>query len=418
MGKKGGKGKGKKDKKEKKDKVVFGHDYYENKLAHADGAVDDFSEQLDTRLLSLEEVTLLLEQLESDKYDVTSYINRMIHEKERAIVHVNERRDELIDVKVTDALQLKLKNEAKEIDETMKESNHAKTKVKGKLNDMAEVSFEKKKLENRIAKYKQQIIDEDGEFQELLYHTEKDSLKSRDQKKADMIKKVRQLTADFKKLSNAQVSETSKKAIRQNQNLWEGLNRLDAVARRAIDNNERTKQRLQTAQLEAKVLEHSEENTDIVSGTLPAFRRTNARKAAEIQRLVLSYRDTEERIAKLVGRHNDLTYIESEIGDIIENNTIAAIANKVDFLAESMGTIQTDLDEFDRKLNRAHAKSEQLESLGKLVLVDLSERERLETTTAQMILKIIGEQIDTVPARQMKDHYRPGDGNFIPRQSN
>ena len=127
----------------------------------------------------------------------------------------------------------------------MKESNHAKTKVKGKLNDMAEVSFEKKKLENRIAKYKQQIIDEDGEFQELLYHTEKDSLKSRDQKKADMIKKVRQLTADFKKLSNAQVSETSKKAIRQNQNLWEGLNRLDAVARRAIDNNERTKQRLQ-----------------------------------------------------------------------------------------------------------------------------------------------------------------------------
>ena len=108
MGKKGGKGKGKKDKKEKKDKVVFGHDYYENKLAHADGAVDDFSEQLDTRLLSLEEVTLLLEQLESDKYDVTSYINRMIHEKERAIVHVNERRDELIDVKVTDALQLKV----------------------------------------------------------------------------------------------------------------------------------------------------------------------------------------------------------------------------------------------------------------------------------------------------------------------
>ena len=61
----------------------------------------------------------------------------------------------------------------------MKESNHAKTKVKGKLNDMAEISFEKKKLENRIAKYKQQIIDEDGEFQELLYHTEKDSLKSR-----------------------------------------------------------------------------------------------------------------------------------------------------------------------------------------------------------------------------------------------
>ena len=108
MGKKGGKGKGKKDKKEKKEKVVFGHDYYETKLARADADVDEFTEQLDQRLMTLEEVTALLEQLESDKYDVTSYINRMIHEKERAIVDVNERRDELIDVKVTDALQLKV----------------------------------------------------------------------------------------------------------------------------------------------------------------------------------------------------------------------------------------------------------------------------------------------------------------------
>ena len=60
-------------------------------------------------------------------------------------------------------------------------------------------------------------------------------------------------------------------------------------------------------------------------------------------------------------------------------------------------------------------QAKRLESLGKLVLSDLTERERLETTTAQMILKVIGQRIDTVPARQMKNHYRPGDGNFIPR---
>ena len=77
------------------------------------------------------------------------------------------------------SIVFQLKGEAKEIEESMNEANHSKTKVKGKLNDMAEVSSEKKKLENRIAKYKQQIIDENAEFQELLYHTEKDSLKSR-----------------------------------------------------------------------------------------------------------------------------------------------------------------------------------------------------------------------------------------------
>ena len=71
----------------------------------------------------------------------------------------------------------------------------------------------------------------------------------RDQKKGEMVKKVKVLTNDFKKLSTAQVSETSKQAIRTNQNLWEGLNSLDAIARQAIDNNESTKQKLQAAVL-------------------------------------------------------------------------------------------------------------------------------------------------------------------------
>ena len=44
---------------------------------------------------------------------------------------------------------------------------------------MAEISSEKRKIENQIASHKQQLIDEDEEFKELLYLTEKDSLKAR-----------------------------------------------------------------------------------------------------------------------------------------------------------------------------------------------------------------------------------------------
>ena len=103
-------------------------------------------------------------------------------------------------------------------------------------------------------------------------------------------------------------------------------------------------------------MEHSEENTDVLTGTLPAFRKTNAKKAAEIQRLVLNYRDTEERIGKLVTRHNDLATIESEIAEIIENDTIKKIDEKVEFLSESISTIKNELVDFDKKLNHATAE--------------------------------------------------------------
>ena len=125
---------------------------------------------------------------------------------------------------------------------------------------------------------------------------------------------------------------------------------------RKIPNPGSKKYPIIAAQLEAKVLEYNEDNTDVMSGTLPAFRRTNARKAAEIQSLVLSYRDTEERTAKLIGRHNDLQMIEDEISAIIENDTIQKISDKVDFLSESIVTIRQDLDAFDRKLNDASAE--------------------------------------------------------------
>ena len=109
---KGGK-KGKKEKKEKKEKVVHGHEYYEKRVTAAEADVDEFQDKMENRLLSLEEITALLEQLESDKHDVTSYINRMIHEKETNIEEINERRDVLIDTAVTDGLKNQLKQEAK-----------------------------------------------------------------------------------------------------------------------------------------------------------------------------------------------------------------------------------------------------------------------------------------------------------------
>ena len=71
-----------------------------------------------------------------------------------------------------------------------------------------------------------------------------------------MVRRVKQLTNDFKKLSSDQVSTTSKQAIRTNQTLWEGLNRLDTIARGAIDKNETTKVQLQQAISEMKIMEY------------------------------------------------------------------------------------------------------------------------------------------------------------------
>jgi len=412
-GKKGGKKGGKGGKKAEK-APAHGHGWYQERIDKAEAIVAELDDILDDKDLKEEEVRHLYEQIESDKSDITSYINRMIREQEICIGQLNDKREELIDHEVTDKLRSQLKTDEKEITEIMKVKEHEKTKVKGKLNDMAEISSEKRKIENQIASHKQQLIDEDEEFKELLYLTEKDSLKARDQKKAEMIRRVKQLTTEFKKLSNAQVSETSKQAIRTNQTLWEGLNRLDAYARRAIDNNKVKKCQLQQATLEAKVMEHIEESADLVTGTLPTFRKENARKAQIIQELVVTYRDIESRIRNLVGRGDDLCDIDEQINEIKESRQVEGIEEKVDFLEMTIQNAESELKQFKEECDSKMRESTKLEALAKLIISDLEDQGGLESATAQMILKTVGDDISTDRAKSMRSHYAMGDAQFVP----
>jgi len=412
-GKKGGKKGGKAGRKTEK-APAHGHGWYQERIDKAEAIVTELDDILDEKDLHEEEVRHLYEQIESDKSDITSYINRMIREQEICIGQLNDKREELIDHEVTSKLRSQLQTDEKDITEIMRVKEHDKTKIKGKLNDMAEISSEKRKIENKIANHKQQLLDDEGEFKELLYLTEKDSLKARDQKKAEMIRRVKQLTTEFKKLSNAQVSETSKQAIRTNQTLWEGLNQLDAYARQAIDNNKIGKSQLQQASLEAKVMEHIEEHADSVTGTLPAFRKENARKAQVIQELVVNYRDIEGRIRNLEGRDEDLCEIDDQINEIKESKKVEAIEEKVDFLEKTIQSAQSDLNQFNQEYDSKMRESTKLEALARLIISDLEDQGGLESATAQMILKTVGNDISTDRAKSMKSHYNTGDAQFVP----
>lgn len=229
-----------------------------------------------------------------------------------------------------------------------------------------------------------------------------------------MIRRVKQLTTEFKKLSNAQVSETSKQAIRTNHTLWENLNRLDAYARRSIDQNKCQKSQLQQATLEAKVMEHVEESADTVTGTLPAFRRENARKAQIIQELVVNYRDIESRIRNLEGRGDDLCDIDDQIADIKESKQVEGLEEKINFLESTIQAAQSDVEHFNKECDSKMKESTKLAALARLIISDLEDQGGLESATAQMIIKTVGNDITTERAKSMKSHYMMGDAQFVP----
>lgn len=415
MGKGKGKGKAKKEKKEKKEKVSHSHDYYQDQIEKAEDVLTEVNDALDAQIVEQELVGELMNQIDEDKHDICSYINRMIREQEICMEIVDDRKGQLIDTSVTEGLKTEIENNKNDIDRVLNEKTHEKRKAKAKINEMSELSAEKKQIEALIASHEQKLIEDHDTFKEELYTKEKASLQARDKKKVEMVRRVKQLTNDFKKLSSDQVSTTSKQAIRTNQTLWEGLNRLDTIARGAIDKNETTKVQLQQAISEMKIMEYSDEQSGGTTGTLPIFRRENARKAQTIQELVREYREIEERIENLESRENELEAVEAELEELSTQSSDEYMSEKLDFLTENIETTKSELESYSKLMETTITESNRLRQLALLILDDLDNRNGLVDSTAQMILKTIGSGIDSAIADSIKCHYKMGDTNFIPR---
>jgi len=131
MGKGKGKGKTKKEKKEKKEKVSHSHEYYQDQIEKSEDHLTEVNDALDAQIVEQDLVVELMNQIDEDKNDICSYINRMIREKEICMELVDEKKEKIIDTSITQQLKGQIENNKNEINTILDEKIHEKRKAKG-----------------------------------------------------------------------------------------------------------------------------------------------------------------------------------------------------------------------------------------------------------------------------------------------
>lgn len=404
-----GKGKkGKKSKKEGKSKAPpLPHEYYVDQINRQDENFGELLNIADTEVFNLAEVSQLNEQINQDKGDIASYLQRIIREKEVAIEELNDLAETIIDKEKLEEYENELKFIAEEHKNYLKNAEIEKLRLIGNLKQMSETSHEKKKIEKQIEERIQMIEKQEITFAENIYQAEKDSLKRRDGIKESMVKNVKQLTKDFLKLHKAQVSKVSEEAIMKNSNLRKTLQIHDSIVGDALDNNTKYKQELERITLYSKSYETTNANPKIPTGTIAAFRRENAVRAKRLQDLVVEYREIEARLRLYEDRQLDLGLIKTEISEITRKNV--GQLEKLHFDATELNSRHENLTD---KIEKVDSEFVKVEDIAVRIFNDLK-KGGLSKETAKMVLQNNfggGEEI----SREIHSHYTPGAINIIP----
>merc|ERR1711976_790419 len=112
----------------------------------------------------------------------------------------------------------------------------------GKLAALEEVKVQK---EEKLAK-------KDADHKEHLYTLEKKAVMDKDRLKKEMILRVNQVAAEFRKVSNKQMAETTKRTIRENVSINAQLAKMSDKTMEMISENDelKSKEKKQRQQLE------------------------------------------------------------------------------------------------------------------------------------------------------------------------
>jgi len=409
---KGKKGKGKKGKKSKEKAPSFSHEHYQEQIRSQKTNLEQITDVYDEELLTYQDIHALSAQIETDKGDITSYVHRMIREKELDIELLNETEKSIIDKNKIESMGKELRENIEKHKFEKNERELQKLKLVGSLKEMSEISHDKRKIERQIEEHIKLHDAEKETFTEELYQSEKKSLQRRDGIKLEMVARVKQLTGDFHQLSAAQVSKISEGAIRKNLVLKESLSQSDRVAHESIARNRQFETTLNRVVLNSKAYENTNHES-VATGTIAAFRRENAQRTKMLQDLVLEYRATEDKIHALRARSEDLVNIEEEMDEIESSAQVKHQEAAIASLLSQKDSLCSKCDAIEQKRIHTEFESDKLFELAKRVLRDL-QNGGLTRLTTKLLLDLNSLELRSKVALDLNRHYTPGSLNIIP----
>ncbi|CAF0843075.1 unnamed protein product [Brachionus calyciflorus] len=320
MGKKDkGKGKGKKGKakKEKVEAEPTEEHVDENTKQFFLLQIKDLEDKLKRYQSKCDEMELIAKKYETqyetsnnDKKDIISNLKKELDKKTDEILDLNDRlvglqqakdaEKEAFDKQLTD-----LRTEFQENKDILTNQNNS---LLAKLTALEEFKSQKEELLSKLDSLEKQIEFLNDDHQNKINDIEKKVIIDKDRLKKDMIVKVSQVAAEFRRVSNKQMADTTKRTIKENVSINNQLQKMSDKVMEAIQENDEKKIKEKVFSQQIELLEDNEKE----------LAKKNVNNLKVIRLLTEKCRNQEAIINELEGKYNLLKNTEANNEQLIE----------------------------------------------------------------------------------------------------
>lgn len=293
------------------------------------------------------------EQLEKQKNDIVDYLKKEINKKNDDIEDLNE---QLIGLQQTRELEKEqahatIQQIKTELQETKDQLTSDNMILGGKLASLEEFKVHREELMAKFANMEKELEQKDEDHKSAIYDLEKKAVLDKSRLKSEMVQRVNQVAAEFRRVSNKQMAETTKNTIRENVSITAQLAKMSDKTMELIQENDELKKKERQQKQHIEMLEDNE--------------KTLAKKNHSHQKLIKMLtdkcRNQEALIAEFDSREQEYQELDAEI-DFLKQQ-VESQREEIQSLAKENEQLQEDLKETKTKFRAEKRNKEKVDRI-------------------------------------------------------
>ncbi|KAG8141823.1 hypothetical protein E2320_006494 [Naja naja] len=229
----------------------------------------------------------------TDNKEIVAFLKKTLNQRVDEIAELSIQLQNLQQAKdlEKDAFETQLVQLRHEFQETKDQLTSENMLLSGKLAALEEFRLQKDEILAKFAERENQLRKEEEQHKEIIYNLERKAVIDKERMKKDMLHRVNAVAAEFRKVANNQMAETTKRTIRENVAISLQLTKVTEQSLQLIQENDRLKEGHADAIKQLQLLEQNEKKMV-----------TNS----------LSHQKAEELSQKVAKEHDQLTLLHSE----------------------------------------------------------------------------------------------------------
>ncbi|XP_044848414.1 cilia- and flagella-associated protein 157 [Mauremys mutica] len=248
------------------------------------------------------------DQMANDNKEIVAFLKKTLNQRVDEIADLNDQLVSLQQAKESekDAFEAQLAQVRHEFQETKDQLTSENMLLSGKLAALEEFRIQKDELMGKFAALEEQLKKQEEDHKEYIYNLERKAVLDKDRLKKEMMQRVNVVAAEFRKVSNSQMAETTKRTIRENVAINVQLAKMSDRSYDLIQENDMLKEAQAEMQKQLEMLEHNEKQMakNSLSNQKMIWMLTN--KCKEQQVLVDEYKQQKEAMQQLKEAHEML----------------------------------------------------------------------------------------------------------------